>query len=465
MRDKMSKNMIDHLKSLASLNHIPMSEFEWLCQHGAIEQYQPGLIASKGSKIDSLWIILKGHISVRIDRGAGPKVANTELYSGSVTGMLPYSRLTELPGDTFADQKTEIFSLSAKYFQEMIKKCPTFTAHAVHSMIDRARIHNTSAMLDEKMISIGRLAAGLAHELNNPASVALRDAKLLQKFQTDADITFRMLNKMDLNEEHFEKLESVFSSCRLLSDEETLSPLQKSDLQDEISDWLEHNHLDINYASQLADLQISTRDLDELLTILSKNTFEPALQWIIARGNLKNLTFEIEQSTKQIYRLVDAVKKFTHMDSLAELELVDVGSGISNVIQVLTSKVKSKKADLKLKIEKDLPKVQANGAKLEQVWFNIIDNALDAINEFGKIQIYAQCETHFLSVRIIDDGPGIPSEIIDKIFDPFYTTKSPGQGTGLGLDLSRRLVRANNGDIFVRSKPGETEFCVKLQMG
>jgi signal transduction histidine kinase len=347
----------------------------------------------------------------------------------------------------------------------MIKKCPTFTAHAVHSMIDRARIHNTSAMLDEKMISIGRLAAGLAHELNNPASVALRDAKLLQKFQTDADITFRMLNKMDLNDEQFEKLESVFSSCRLLSDEETLSPLQKSDLQDEISDWLEHNHLDINHASQLADLQISTRDLDELLSVLPDNTFEPALQWIIARGNLKNLTFEIEQSTKQIYRLVDAVKKFTHMDSLAELELVDVGSGISNVIQVLTSKVKSKKADLKLKIEKDLPKVQANGAKLEQVWFNIIDNALDAINEFGKIQIYAQCETHFLSVRIIDDGPGIPSEIIDKIFDPFYTTKSPGQGTGLGLDLSRRLVRANNGDIFVRSKPGETEFCVKLQMG
>ena len=127
--------------------------------------------------------------------------------------------------------------------------------------------------------------------------------------------------------------------------------------------------------------------------------------------------------------------------------------------------MKSKKADLKLKIEKDLPKVQANGAKLEQVWFNIIDNALDAINEFGKIQIYALCETHFLSVRIIDDGPGIPSEIIDKIFDPFYTTKSPGQGTGLGLDLSRRLVRANNGDIVVHSKPGETEFCVKLQMG
>lgn len=458
----MNNNMIDHLESLPSLKQIPRHELNWLVEHGNFEIYEPGLIASKGVKIENLWIILQGHISVHINRGVGPKVVNTELYKGSVTGMLPYSRLLQLPGDLYADEKTEILSISANHFPEMIYKCPLFTAHTVHTMIDRTRIHNTSAMQDEKMIAIGKLAAGLAHELNNPASVSIRDAKLLKENQGNADRTSRLLSQAGLSEKQFKEIDNLYLKCIGMSLKASLSPLQKSDLQDKVTDWMEQNQIDTIHADQLADLSVTTEDLDQLLNTLSEHVFETAIKWIVASCNIYKLADEIERSTYQIYKLVEAVKKFSYMDNLAEKELVDIESGIIDSLRVLDSKLKSKNAEITLDVHKNLPKVNANGAALNQVWFSLLDNALDAIPNSGKILIRAALETNFIVVRVIDNGKGIPSEKIDKIFDPFYTTKPPGQGTGLGLDLSRRLIRCYNGDINVRSEAGKTEFCVNL---
>jgi len=458
----MKKDLIHRLESLPSLNHIPEHEIHWLVQHGNLEIYQPCLLASKGTKIENLWIILEGHISVHIDQGAGPKVVNTELYRGSITGMLPYSRLVQLPGDLYVDEDTEIFSVPIQHFPEMITKCPLFTAHTVHSMIDRTRIHNTGAMQDEKMISIGKLAAGLAHELNNPASVAIRDAKLLRECHSNADQFSYLLHKAGLKDEQFREIETMRSKYNDISHNVSLLPIQKSDLQDKISDWLEQHHIDAIDAGQLADLAVTTDDLDKLLNTVSGSIFVTALQWIIAGCNIHRLTVEIEQTTNQIHKLVEAVKKFTYMDNLAGKELVDVESGICDSLRVLESKSKSKNAEITLEINKNLPKVYANGAALNQVWFSLLDNALDAIPKAGKICVRADSETNFIVVRIIDNGPGIPSDKIEKIFDPFYTTKPPGQGTGLGLDLSRRLIRWYNGDIYVRSEAGKTEFCVNF---
>jgi signal transduction histidine kinase len=332
-------------------------------------------------------------------------------------------------------------------------------------MIDRIRIHNTSAMQDEKMISMGRLAAGLAHELNNPASVAIRNASILRESQIDADNAFRLLSKSGLTDKQFKEIENMRSKYIEMSHKASLSSIQKSDLQDKISDWLEQNKIDANHASQLAHLAVSKEDLDRLLITISEKVFETALKWIIASCSIHELTVEIEQSTNKIYELIEAVKKFTYMDNLAEKELVDVESGVCDSLRVLDSKSKSKNAEITLKIDKDLPKVYANGAQLNQVWFSLLDNALDAIPKSGKIHIMGGLETNFIVLRIIDNGPGIPLEKIDRIFDPFYTTKSPGQGTGLGLDLSRRIIRGYKGDIYVRSEAGKTEFCVNLNTG
>jgi len=461
----MKKDLIFRLESLSSLKQIPRPELNWLVQHGSLEIHQPGLIAPKGARVEDLWIILRGHISVHIDRGAGPKVVNKELNKGSVTGRLPYSRLLASPGDVYADVITELFSISGKHLPEMIKECPLFTEHCVHTMIDRTRIHNTSAMQDEKMISIGRLAAGMAHELNNPASVAIRDAKLVRESQTDADTALLILSKAGLNDKQFTVLENMRSKCIERSRKAPLLPLQKSDLQDKITDWLEQNQIDAHLAGQLAELAVTMEDLDKLLITLPRAVFETALKWIVASCIIHELNSEIEQTTNKIYKLVEAVKKFTYMDNLAEKELVDVESGIFDSLRVLDSKSKSKNAEITLRIDKELPKVYANGAQLNQVWFSLLDNALDAIPKSGKIHITGSLETNYIVVRITDNGPGIPAEKIERIFDPFYTTKPPGQGTGLGLDLSRRLIRGYNGDIYARSEAGKTEFCVNLNTG
>jgi CRP-like cAMP-binding protein len=300
----MNKELLNSLESLPSLKQIPRNELQWLVLHGNIEIFQPGLIASKGSRIENLWIILKGHISVHIDRGAGPKVVNKELNTGSVTGMLPFSRLLDSPGDVYADERTEIFAISVKHFPEMINICPLFTAHTVHTMIDRARIHNTSAMQDEKMISIGRLSAGLAHELNNPASVAIRDAKLLRENQANAEYALRILSKAGLNDMQFKEIENLRSRCIEIPQKAPLLPIQKYDLQDKITGWLEQNQIDTRHAGQLAELAVTTEDLDKLQTALPGGVFEPALKWIVASCSIDSLTVEIEQSTNKIYKLV-----------------------------------------------------------------------------------------------------------------------------------------------------------------
>lgn len=464
MSVKMNNELISRLESLPSLTHIPRIELDWLIQHGNFESYESGLLLTKGTKIEFLWIILIGRISVHIDRGAGPKVANPEIKTGAVTGMLPYSRLQGNPGDLYIDERTEILSISTAYFPEMINKCPKFTAHTVHTMIDRARIHNTSAMQDEKMLSLGRMSAGLAHELNNPASVLLRDAKVLREYQTEAFNAIYILQKAGLEERQFKEIEDF----RLRSIEKyssaSLTPIQKSDLEDRITYWLSQNQLNTNQAVQLADLAVDISDLDKLLITLPFEIFETAIQWIVASCNIYQLTMDIEQSTTQISKLVEIVKKFTCMDNLAERELINVGSGINDTLRMLDSKTKSKNAEIILEIEKILPMIYANGAALNQIWFNLLDNALDAIPDSGKIKIWGGLKNNQLFIKFIDNGPGISANTMDRIFDPFYTTKSPGQGIGLGLDLSRRIIRAHKGDIQVSSKEGQTEFCVYLNV-
>ncbi len=453
---------IERLQSLQTLKKIPQSELDWLVAHGKFEVYQAGLILPKGSKIENLWIILDGSVGVRIDRGAGPKKVNTELNQGAVTGFLPYSRMIDLPGDLYADQKTEVFSLSIKHFPEMVYKCPKFTALTVHTMIDRTRIHNTSAMQDEKMISMGKMAAGLAHELNNPASVAIRDAKLLRKIQDDADKTLLALIKAGINDEQLNELDKIRYKSIENVQKTSFSAIQKYEREDEISDWLEKNNINTEFAYELADFGIAENDLDKLLDIVPGKHVEKALHRIITSCSLYRISLEIEQSTRQIYQLVEAIKKFTHMDNLAEKELVDIESGLNDSLRVLEAKTKSKNAKITMEIDKNLPAVYANGAALNQVWFSLLDNALDAIPDSGKIDVRVNTETDFVVVRITDNGHGIPGDKISRIFDPFYTTKPPGQGTGLGLDLSRRLVRCYNGDIYARSESGRTEFCVNL---
>ena len=458
----MTTDLIDRLASLSTLAGIPREELGWLVKYGRLEYHALGtVVGPKGKPIDYLYIILSGKLAIRVDRGAGPKLVE-EWASGAVSGMLPYSRMKGAPGNTYVVEKLEALALNVKHFPQMITHCPTFTALTVHIMLDRARRFNTSDLQDEKMLSLGKLAAGLAHELNNPASATVRNAKLLLEGLASIDDAWQALVTARLSDEQFKQIMEMRSACLSKSGKMSLTPIQKADHQDKISHWLTRRQLDPVFAASLADTAVTTGDLNNLMVIIPQNKLDVVLKWIAASCSTKMLAVEMELAAGHIYKLVDAVKKFTYMDNLGEKEFIRIEPGIRDTLSVLISKTKSKMVSITLEIEKNLPQVYANGSDLNQVWYGLIDNALDAVPLSGNIRIEACSELNRVLVRIIDDGPGIPSDNVSRIFDPFFTTKPPGQGTGLGLDITRRLLRRYNGDISVNSQPGRTEFCVSL---
>jgi len=458
----MAVQLINRLASLPNLSGIPRKELKWLVGHGQYVVYEVGtIVGPKGKRVDYLWIILSGKIAIRVDRGAGPRRVR-EWRAGEVTGMLPYSRMSGPPGDNFVEEKTEVLAIHVKVFPQMIHLCPSFTAFTVHSMLDRARNFNTSDLQDEKMISLGKLAAGLAHELNNPASATVRDAKLLSEGLTSLDAASRTLGAAGLTDAQFAIIQNMRAACLMKSNGSSLSPIQKADHQDKINNWLVRHRLNPDFSMPLADTSIAITQLDELANAIPVEALDLSLKWIIACYTTHSLSVEIEQATTRIYKVIDAVKKFTYMDNLADKEFIHVEPGIRDTISVLIAKTKAKNAAITLKIDTGLPRVYANGSDLNQIWFSLLDNALDAISNSGNIGIEACKELNGVVVRIVDNGAGIPSDIVSKIFDPFFTTKPPGQGTGLGLDLTRQLLRRYHGDISVISQPGRTEFKVSL---
>jgi len=455
-------NLIDRLAEFPQLAGIPREELEWLTTHGKLEVREAGfVVAPKGERIVNLWILVSGRIAIHVDRGAGPRLV-MEWRVGDVGGMLPYSRMKGPPGNNYLAEKSELLAVHERHFPEMINRCPTFTALTVHMMLDRARSFNTSDLQDEKMISLGKLSAGLAHELNNPASATVRGAKLLLAGLTEADAASRELGAAGLSAVQIDAIERTHAACAAMPVGTVLSALQQSDREDAISDWLDRHGADPDYASPLASTPVTIEVLDTLAKEISGEMLGTALRWIATGCTTHLLARDIERAAARIYELVSAVKKFTYMDNLSGPESVDVAAGLSDTIRIVTSKAKSRGASITLDVEPDLPRVQATGGELNQVWLNLIDNALDAIPESGSITITARNELDKVVVRVIDDGPGIPPDVLSRIFDPFFTTKPPGQGTGLGLDITRRLLRRYHGDLNIESRPGHTECRVRL---
>ncbi len=455
-------SLVDRLAALSNLGEIPRAELEWLAEHGQFEVREPGtVLAPKGQRVEKLWVILSGHIAVWVDRGAGLRRV-MGWRTGEVTGMLPYSRMKGPPGDNCVEETTELLAIHQELFPEMIYRCPVFTAYTVHLMLDRARSFNTSDLQDEKMISLGKLAAGLAHELNNPASATMRGAKQLLAVLAEADTASRTLGAAGLTDELFASIQQVRSACLAQPAGTVLSPMQQADREDEIADWLRRHQLDPVHAEPLADTAVTIDALDTLAEATSGDTLDAALRWIAAGCATHSLASDIEQAATRIYELVAAVKRFTYMDNLGGPEPVEVEAGLRDTLRVLAAKAKSKGAAITLDVAADLPRVYATGSELNQVWLNLIDNALDAIPAKGRIDISARVELERVVVRVIDDGPGIPPNVQPHIFDPFFTTKPPGHGTGLGLDITRRLLRRFHGDVAVESRQGRTEFRVAL---
>jgi signal transduction histidine kinase len=238
------------------------------------------------------------------------------------------------------------------------------------------------------------------------------------------------------------------------------SPIERADREDAIADWLRRHGADVNAAEALAESAITLEALDRLAEALQGEALQAALQWLVAGCATYQLASEIETAASRIHHLVAAVKGFTYMDQATMPKPVDVGRGLADTLAVLNGKARSKSVAVSLDVEADLPLVPGFGGELNQVWANLVDNALDAAK--GQVAVTASRQGHSVVVRVTDDGPGLPPEIRERIFDPFFTTKPVGQGTGLGLDIARRVVLRHQGEIEVDTRLGRTEFRVTL---
>ncbi len=454
--------LMARLDAHRTIGKAPREEREWIAAHGTLERLEPGQMpaAEQMRAIDSLIVVLSGKMLIRVDRGAGPRKV-LEWNAGDVSGLLPYSRMVTAPGDVTVVEPTEVVRVHRDHFRELTAKCPEITTMLVHAMIDRARQFTFSDFHDEKMMSLGRLAAGLAHELTNPASAVVRGAKALHEQLDAVDASSRALGAAMLGPDLLAQIDRVRALCT--PDAVARSPIEQTDREDAIDTWLHAHHIEHADVEALARSSVTLDALDELARALDDRTLPVAICAITSSRVAHRTAGEIEAASARIHSLVSSVRGFSRLDQSRVPVALSIVVGLRETLDVLNSKARGKMVSVNLDIAPDLPQVVGVASELNQVWANVLDNAIDASPAGGQVQVVACREVDGkLVVKIIDHGPGIAERDRPRVFDQFFTTKPQGEGTGLGLDVARRIVLSHDGLLEFVTRPGRTEFRVLL---
>ncbi len=452
--------VVDRLAALPLFATVPRAELEWLAARSEVRDYRAGTtVREPGDPVDEMLVLLAGRMAVYMPKEGGWRKI-FEGGTGFVAGIVPYSRYQGAPGRLVVEEDVPALALHRSHLPDLIRECPELTTALVHQMLDRARDYRTAQLQDERMQSLGRLASGLAHELNNPASAATRGAQTLAALLDDAEVSSRALAAARLSDAQLEAVDAIRAQCA--EGAPTRSALEAADREDDVADWLGRHAIDPVAAQALATSDVSLAALDRLAEALPNESLGAAIRWIVSGAAARAVARQIESATGRIHDLVGAVKGFTFMDREGIPEEVNVAKGLADTIAMLESKSSAKAVAVRLETAADLPRVHGLGSELNQIWEKLIDNAIDAASSEGTVTITASSRGDAVVVRVSDDGPGIPEEIQARVFDPFFTTKPIGKGSGLGLDMARRLVHLHNGDVDFVTQPGRTVFRVRL---
>ena len=441
---------------------LPEDQIAWFLSQSQEQILKPGdTYIHAGDPAENMFVLLEGDFQARGEING--ETFAFPMKAGEVTGVLPFSRMKKTPVTGRAVSNGRLLRFPAAQFPQLVQRMPELATRLVGLMSDRIRETTRFEQQRDRLASLGKLSAGLAHELNNPASAARRATSQLRDILKKIKSASLELGRRDLTaaqKSEIEKLETSFTQPDVVPPD----ALTISDLEDQIDSlFRSHGQNDLwMLAAALARRNITPEALESLFASLEADTARAALVRIAASVEVATLLHEIESSVSRISDLVGAIKEYTYMDQAA-VQNVDVVKSLETTLTILNHKLKQGVA-----VQRDYQRVpllvNSFGSELNQVWTNIIDNAIDAMGGKGELRVRTYREDGCVVVEIGDNGPGISAEVEPHIFEPFFTTKGVGQGTGLGLDTVQRIVKKHRGTIQVSSKPGDTRFQVWLPL-
>ncbi|HVT19120.1 MAG TPA: ATP-binding protein [Thermoanaerobaculia bacterium] len=456
----------EDLRRIAVFADLADDELDWLAEHVEELAVQPGgVLVAEGAPAEWMFIVLEGEIRSRRDQTA---LDGLVIRAGEITGMLPFSRMTSFPVTVRAVTPLRIARLNAAHFPEMLRRIPALEPRLVALLTDRVREVTRLDQEHDKLMALGRLSAGLAHELNNPAAAIRRTAsELRERLATWRQATVE-LSECGLAPGQMRALAGACHETERREAAADLDPISRSERESEIADWLEARRVERGWllAPTFAAAGATPADLDGLAAQLPARALPAALAWLEVGLAAEGLLAEVEGASKRISDLVAAVKSYSHMGEGEGKREVQVHRELDGTLTMLAPKARGKGITIAREYAPDLPRICGFAGELIQVFTNLLDNALDAAGPGGHVAVRTARDGDHVAIEIRDDGPGIPREVQGRIFDPFFTTKPVGEGSGLGLDIARGIVvRRHGGQLSFTSVPGDTRFAVRLPIG
>lgn len=454
--------MVKALQNIPLFRGFDDQQIEQLSQLGQELEIGAGeLILEEGKDSRGLFVVLAGELEVSKEI-AGRSAFLGTINAGSFVGEI--SLLTRLPHSATvrAAVDSHLLYFPKQLFEESLDASPIIRI-ILETMSERLRATEATVQQHEKLSALGKLSAGLAHELNNPAAASLRAVQQLPEALLRLQALVFQLNEMGLSRDDIAYLTQLQERLvERAGQPQTMDPLAVSDLEETVADWIKEAGIKDGWrlAPALISAGMDVAQLETLRERLGSGRLPQALTWLEGMLSVRALLRTIEHSSSHIYELVSAVKDYSYMDR-SPVQDVDVQEGLESTLTIMGYKLRE--VTVTRDYAGDLPRITAHGSRLNQVWTNLIDNAVDAMEGKGQLTVRTQAEDGWVVVEILDDGPGIPPEIQPRIYEPFFTTKDVGRGTGLGLDIVYRIVtQEHKGRIRLDSEPGNTRFQIYL---